>query len=131
MFSKKNRISREDFGRFFKKSRSFQSEHITLRVARVSASPQKEGEQTHKNNEPKFSFTASKKVERSAYRRNKVKRRARSVIRKNYPYVQEWGYYFFIFKKGAQNISYYALESEILDLLKKSDSLKKEVPCLT
>lgn len=101
------RVSKTDFDTFFKKSRVFQGEFLTLRVANTG------------DNETQFAFVVSKKVSKISPRRNLLKRRGRAVVKKNLSLFLPGNIYFFFFKKNTTNLSLVELEEEILSLLKK------------
>ncbi len=113
MISKKFRIKRSDY-KLFSKSKSFlfNSSLISLSL--------------YKNtifNEPKFIFTCSKKVSNSAVKRNKLRRQGFSIIREFVTFLKKDYIFHFIYKKGAEKLSFNLLKDEIEKLLRLSKTL--------
>ncbi len=111
MLPKNKRVSKEDFPGILKKSKSFSSENLTLRVLK----------NTNNKEETRFSFVVSRKVSKTAPKRNLLKRRARFAVSRLGGGVKEGFLCVFFVKKGAIGIPYSEMEKEILYLLKKAN----------
>jgi ribonuclease P protein component len=70
-----------------------------------------------------FSFVCSKKVAKTAVKRNLLRRRGYNIIGKNLVDIGRGSYCVFSFKKGAENLSFKEIEGQILFLLQKSGKL--------
>ncbi|MEK7647335.1 MAG: ribonuclease P protein component [Patescibacteria group bacterium] len=68
----------------------------------------------------KFACVVSLKVSKKAVLRNKLRRRAYSLIRKNLFNIKDGYATILVFKSGAAELSYPQLSKNILDLFKKS-----------
>ena len=77
----------------------------------------------NKNIQSRFSFSASKKVEKSAVKRNKLRRWGYSIINRHTDRIKENTFLFFIFKKGSNIITFNNLEKEVLGLLSASSMI--------
>lgn len=82
---------------------------------RVSSRGQKEPEKP-----TIFSFVVSKKVATRAVDRNKLKRRARAIVRELLPQIKDNQACLLFFKKEARGLSYQELKKVIYDLLRLS-----------
>ncbi len=114
MLPKKNRISRALFDTLLKKGIFFHSQNLSFRVVKTL---------TGKKELSKFSFVASKKVSKSAVKRNLLRRRGYSALKDalGNEKIRTGGVLgAFFFKKGAEKIGFSELHSEISLLLKKS-----------
>jgi ribonuclease P protein component len=72
-----------------------------------------------------FAFSCSKKVNKLAVKRNLLRRRGYSIIKKILPNINKGFYFIFSFKKDADKQDFNILEQNILDLLKQNNFLKK------
>ena len=70
-----------------------------------------------------FSFSCSKKVAKSAVKRNLLRRRGYNAIQKIINAISPGFYFVFSFKKGAELAVYKQIESEIQNLLQKAGVL--------
>ncbi|OGF51732.1 ribonuclease P protein component [Candidatus Giovannonibacteria bacterium RIFCSPLOWO2_02_FULL_43_11b] len=79
-----------------------------------------------KNNvgENRFIFIISGKIIKKAVCRNKIRRRAREILRKKTKDIKKGNDLTFIFKKGAEEQSYEALEREISAILEERRLIK-------
>ncbi len=69
----------------------------------------------------KVGFVVSQKVSKKAVERNRLKRRLREIIRREWLYRLMPGYYLFVAKKGASELSFEDLKKEVSDLLLDED----------
>jgi len=67
---------------------------------------------------PKFAFIVSSKSAPQAVSRNKIKRRARSIIEKVAMNLPKDRVYLFNFNKQAKDVSFQELERDILNALR-------------
>jgi ribonuclease P protein component len=107
MLSKTDRIPRKSFAELLERSSYSNSDHFSLRY-RLS------GESM-----PRVGASVSKKVSKSAVKRNTVRRRVYASIR---PYlkVMPKGLFLFVAKAGSDKIKGEAMEKEIRTLLKQA-----------
>ena len=69
----------------------------------------------------RFAIVVSKKVEKSAVKRNRIRRRAYEVLRKNFDLIpQKRDYIFVIFSKDVLNIKFSELEKIMGELVEQS-----------
>ncbi len=109
MLPKNRRIQRVYFKTLLNSNKKFNSEHLTLFL------------HNKKDQSPTlFSFSISKKNCKSAVVRNKFRRRAYSVVSKNIKKIKPGFMCFFVFKKGFDKLSYFNLETQIINLLRDS-----------
>jgi ribonuclease P protein component len=116
VLAKKNRLSRALFDTLLKSGVSFHSQNLSLRVMK----PQKEPS--------RFSFVVSKKVSKSAVKRNQLRRRGYAVLgsilrKENKEKMNKTILGAFFFKKGGEKLSFEEIQNEIEFLLKKSGIL--------
>jgi ribonuclease P protein component len=120
MLPRKERVSKQLFPVLVKKSRSYNSDHLILRVSNLRNLPKgsfffKKGETS---NLPKlFSFTVSKKVAKHAFRRNTLRRRGYSLIKERKNDFERGFAYLFFFKKKSKELSSKAIGKEIDELI--------------
>ena len=108
MFKKSSRVQKQLFPHILKKGKVYYSKHFTLRIV------QKQG-----NREGKVSFVVSKKVERSAVRRNQLKRRLYHALKENLVVLSSFIGVFFV-KKGAHLLSFSDIKNELAELLESA-----------
>lgn len=110
MLKKSRRIPRSSFLAVLRQGKSFHSTHFSLKIKRGIA-----GE------EDSFSFVISKKIIRTAVKRNVVKRRGYHVLRDVFGSIKKPYKGIFFVKKGAGELSFNELKKEILSLLKTAN----------
>ncbi len=104
MLAKKHRINKEIFEKIIKRGKIFSSDHFYVKTLPLPG----------KNSV--FTFVVSSKVSKKAVERNKIKRRARHIIKKMMPKVENGLGMIFFFKKGAEKMVFSELEKEINDI---------------
>ena len=109
MLPKKRRIKRGDFPYLISKGRRYNTPHLLLYVVKMA--------ENKANSATKVSFSVSKKVCSKAVDRNKLRRRGYSIISSHISEIQPNFECFFVFKKDSLDVSFKALEDEILELL--------------
>ena len=102
MLKKKERLSRTEFSRFFSLGKRYNSN-----IAQLIYTP-------HPTKH--VSAVVSKKIERKAVDRNKLRRRVYNITRNEV----DKGVYIFILKKTASETSYKNLKEEIINLISKT-----------
>jgi ribonuclease P protein component len=113
MISKDQRLrTKKDFSRLFKIGRIFHSVGISLKIA--------------KNNLPiiRFGFVISAKVTKKATKRNKIRRRLRSIVGKNLMNIKNGYDVAFLGRKEVLELSFKELEQSVVHLLGKAGLLK-------
>lgn len=105
MLIKKHRINKEIFGEILKRGKIFSSDHLYIKILSF---PEKYSV---------FAFVVSSKISKKAVERNKIKRRARHIIKKIMPKIEKGLGVIFFFKKGVERITFSELEKEINDIL--------------
>lgn len=108
MLAKKHRINKKLFKQGFKKGKSLHSENISLKTAILPV----------KN--AVFAFVVPLKTAKKAVARNKLRRRARHIVKKHLGFIKEGAVAIFFFKKGAEKMKFWELEQKMLELLKKA-----------
>ena len=108
MLPQKNRIDKKLFPEFIKKTKTFSSENLNLKVA---------------CNCPKdraFAFVVSLKVSKKAAERNKLKRRARAITYPLLKDIQPGLCAAVFFKPSIIGKKYVAIKDELIILYKKA-----------
>lgn len=108
MLSKKYRINKGLFKKIFKKGKSFHSEKISLKTCCLPA----------KN--PIFAFVIPSKTAKKSVERNKLKRRARHIVKKQLGSIKGGMAAVFFFRKGAEKMEFLELEKEMLKLFERA-----------
>ena len=108
MLSRQHRVTRRQFPLVLKVSRPYHSPVVSLRVA---MRPDRGLRPTP------FAFIVSHKVAAKAVDRNKLKRRARAIVRELLPKIKDNYACLLFFKKEARDLSYQELKKVIYDLL--------------
>jgi len=113
MLPKKRRIQRSSFSNIFSRGKRHNSTNLLLYVA------------TSDKNEPsRFSFSVSKKVNKKAVDRNKLRRRGYSVVSRYLDKIKPNFLCLFSFKLGSGKIKFNELEKEIYSLLRSGGVLE-------
>ena len=113
MLSKKNRLDKISFQWVFKKGRRKEFPYFNLIFLKNTDLT-----------ENKFGFVVSSKISKKAVVRNKLKRRAKSVVFKILNNLNEPSVSIFIFKKESLNLDFSALFKEIEHSLKEVRLIK-------
>ena len=103
MLRKNERLKRSEFNRFFSLGRRLQS-----KLFQVVFHPHKSFH---------ASVVVSKKVEKSAVKRNKIRRRLYDILRRHKDAGGKSGIYIIIVKGGANKLSYKELKKELLEII--------------
>ena len=114
MLSKKNRISKKEFPHILNSGKKYNSVSLMLYVALGSNKEKKQS---------RFSFSVSKKIEKMAVKRNKLRRQGYSIIDRHIKQIKGVNLFFFVFKKGSNYVTFNDLEKEVLGLLSVSSML--------
>lgn len=108
MLARKNRINKKLFTEIIKVGKSFYSDNFSLKTRSMPA------------DYSAFAFVVSSKVSKKAVERNKLKRRARHIVRKMMPEIKK-GLAVIIFSKpGSGKLKFPELEEEIKTIFKKA-----------
>ena len=110
MLSRQHRVTRRRFSPILKASRSYHSPAVSLRVALWPI-------QNNGSSSTRFAFIVSHKVAAKAVDRNKLKRRARAIVREFLPKIKDNYGCLLFFKKMAVSLTYQELKKVIYDLL--------------
>jgi len=94
--------------------KKYYSPHLTLSVSRSSDA------------EPRFSFSISKKISKTAPERNLFRRRGYAIVHKLITITKPSHVFFFSARKDATKIPFTELESEVKGLLKQAGGLQVE-----
>lgn len=116
MVPKVNRLRGEkNFKRLMRQGRSFFSPTLVLRIV------------SNNQPEPRFAFVVPAKAIKKAVDRNKLKRRAREIVRADLAHIKP-GYDMLItMRKPALECTYQALRDQLLTMLMKTRMLRKDV----
>ncbi len=106
MLPKKNRAETKIIDKIFKEGKFLNSPHLTFRFILTSSSMV-----------PRISFIASKSVAKLAVKRNLLRRRGYSVLKKHTNQLSPGLVGAFVFKKYQDDVS--ILENEIKDIFNK------------
>src|SRR3989344_2256629 len=112
MLSRQRRVTRRQFPAILQTSRSWRSSFLSLRVARGR------NEETPKVTI--FAFVVSHKVSAMAVNRNKLKRRARAIVRELLPRVKDNYACLLFFKKGSAELPYQELRQAIQEIIART-----------
>lgn len=108
MLKKKNKINAALFKVVIKKGSGYFSQNISLKIIKTA------------DTRSRFGVSVSKKELKTAVKRNLLKRRALSILRKIKPQINPGLNCVFFLKKGALDLPYPKLQDEIVFLLKKA-----------
>lgn len=112
MLKKKNKVNTALFKVVIKKGLGYFNQNISLKIIKTA------------DTEPKFGVSVSKKELKTAVKRNLLKRRVLSVLRKIQPQLNPGFNCVFFLKKGALDLPYQKLQDEIIFLLKKANLIR-------
>lgn len=104
MLPKSQRVPRSSFGPLIESRNSLHDKHFSLKYVEGLG--------------PRVAVSVSKKVSKSAVRRNKVRRRVYSTVSKIIPGLKK-GLYLVVSRPGADKLSFFELETEIRRLFSK------------
>ncbi|MFA6536420.1 MAG: ribonuclease P protein component [Candidatus Paceibacterota bacterium] len=104
MLARSQKVSKQLFGEILKSGRNFHSPNLSLRLLQSF-----EGR--------KVSFVVAKKVADSAVKRNLLKRRGYSIVRKLLPNLRENFSAVFFLKPGVGKLNFKGMKKEIEDIL--------------
>jgi ribonuclease P protein component len=110
MLPKKRRIHKAFFEKVLAEGKSFHSSFLSLKAIKDQESKA----------ESRFSFVVSKKVSPLATKRNLLRRRGYSIIKKAWGRIPPSFTCIFILKKGVGALSFKDFEKEVLFLLEKA-----------
>lgn len=111
MLPSKHRITKKSFKDVLSRGKTFHSDYIYVKIAPISADPSI------------FTCVVSLKVSKKAVERNKLKRRARYIIRKVMPEIKKAQGIIVFFRKGSEKLNFQELEREIIGIFKKAKIL--------
>lgn len=111
MLAKKHRINKNLFKEILAKGKNYNSDLISLKTA------------PRAGNDLFFCFVVSKKTAKKAAARNKLKRRARYVAKKNFASFKKGAANIIFFKKGSETLKFSELEEKMVELFKKAKIL--------
>jgi len=126
MLQKENRLKKfSDFAILFKEGKMFFANFIDLKKWKIDK--EKYYNKNYKNDDLKIGFVVSKKIEKSAVKRNKIKRQMREVVRLliKEKKIKKGYVLFFIAKKNILKKNYNEIEKEIISILEKTNLLIK------
>jgi len=102
-------VNRALFSAILKQGKVYHTPHLSLKI--FNAPDQQKSS---------FSFVISRKVMKSAVKRNFLKKQGRHIIRENIIKIKEPHIGAFFIKKGAEKLSFNELQEEIQQLLQKA-----------
>lgn len=111
MLKKQNRVNKHLFADVIKEGISYRSQNISLKTVKTP------------DTKPRFSVYVPKKELKSAVKRNLLRRRAQSALRKILPKAGLNFKVVILLKKRALTLPFSKLEDEIVFLLKKAGVL--------
>lgn len=104
MLARKHRINKKLFEEILKKGKIFSSDYLYIKTLPIS------------EKHSAFTFVVSSKVAKRAVERNKLKRRARHIVKKILPKIEKGLGVIIFFKKGVEKMTFSELEKEINDI---------------
>ena len=113
MLPPKNRANRKLLIKILKEGKSFFSTNVFLKTIPIS------------QNNPVFAFVVPAKTLKKATERNKLKRRARYIVKTTLKEIKKGLGVVLFFKKGIKNKSFYEIKEEVTQLFKKGGILLK------
>ncbi|HEY0221174.1 MAG TPA: ribonuclease P protein component [Candidatus Paceibacterota bacterium] len=113
MLPKKRRIVRKDFSYISNSGKRLHSPIFLLNLAKNKA-----------NSASQVAFSVSKKTEKSAVKRNKLRRLGYRVLENNIKLIKPGFFAHFLFKKIKSFPEYEEIEKEVVELLSKSSVLE-------
>ncbi|MBU3925579.1 ribonuclease P protein component [Patescibacteria group bacterium] len=108
MLSRKHRINKSLFKEILKNGKNYNSDFFSLKIIH------------NFKNGPCFAFVVSKKTAKKAVARNKLKRRARYIVKKYLNSFKKNTANIIFFKKGSETMEFSELEKNMLELFKKT-----------
>ncbi|PIR58080.1 MAG: ribonuclease P protein component [Parcubacteria group bacterium CG10_big_fil_rev_8_21_14_0_10_38_31] len=114
MLPKKRRVDKNSFKKLFKNGKTIKSEVFTLKIRYTG------------NSLNKFSVVVPISVEKMATKRNKLKRRGRSILVKNIDKIKNGIDVAVFIKKEAKDLKFADFNRELTTLLEKSGLLGKK-----
>jgi ribonuclease P protein component len=108
MLTRKERLTKKEFQQAYKNSKTFYSNNFILKSS------------TNNKQMNSYGVMISKKVSKKSVIRNKLKRQILEIIRLNKQCINNGYSCIFVVKESAINLSYQAIEKEIIYLLKKA-----------
>lgn len=115
MLPRQRRVARRQFPLILQASRSWHSPFLSLRIA-----PRPIGEANQATKPTPFALVVSRKVTTAAVGRNKLKRRARMIVRELLPKIKDNYGCLLFFKKGSAELPYQELRQIIQEIIKQS-----------
>ena len=112
MLPKENRLTKKkDFEGVFKKGKGFNEGFLFLKI--------------EKNNleKSRFAFIVSKKINKKAVDRNKIKRRLREVVRKSLPRINPGIDGVFVVQRDVKDKEFSEIKKTTIEILKKAKVL--------
>ncbi|MBU1557625.1 ribonuclease P protein component [Patescibacteria group bacterium] len=119
MLPKKNRLNKKLFDETFRKSRTYHSDSLYLKLSELE-----------EKDDIKFAFVVPTKTSKKAAERNKLRRQGYNTINKYLDDIKKGYVVIFFIKKDILEKKYKDFEKEIVLLLKKANILNKENPTI-
>ncbi|OHA60123.1 MAG: ribonuclease P protein component [Candidatus Vogelbacteria bacterium RIFOXYD1_FULL_46_19] len=113
MLDRPSRVTKDEIGTILKQGRTYHSPKVSFRVFYKP------------NTSTAFGVVVSKKVAVQAVVRNKIKRRVKSILRKNLAQTKSGYKSLFFIKKEGVEARFKDLEADIVYLLEAARILKK------
>lgn len=114
MLSQKHRLSRAQFGKVFNKSMLLHTEYFSIKWTDALSSK-----------EPQFAVVVSKKVSRSAIKRNQIRRRCYEILQKLLPQMADGIAGIIFVRLGATPLLPQVLEEKLGKLLLRARIISK------
>lgn len=114
MLSKKRRINKDSFKKLFKSGKTIKSDFFILKILYTDSKLSK------------FSIVVPISVEKKAVKRNKLKRRGRSILAKNIGNIKKGLELAIFVKKESKDLKFADFERELVSLLEKFRLLDKK-----
>jgi len=111
MFPKKYRINKDLFEKIFKTGKTFSFEYLILKITSLSTP------------NSLFTFVVSSKISKKSVFRNRLKRRARHIVKKLLPLAKPGFGAIIFFKPGSEKLTFQNLEKILQESLKKTKIL--------
>lgn len=108
MLARKHRINKELFTEIIKAGKSVSSDNLSLKIQPIPADCSA------------FAFVVSSRIAKKAVERNKLKRRARHIVKKMMPEIKKGLGIIIFFKKGSEKTTFKELERELRAIFQKA-----------
>lgn len=114
MLPKNNRLkNKKEFKEVFRKGKGFEKDFLFLKVKKIES------------DKSKFGFIVSRKISKKAVARNKMKRRLREIVRKEFPKIKPGIDAVLVVKKDIEKKDFLEIKKTVSQLFKEAGVLNE------